>query len=164
MNILAGKEDQAATPKWAPDIAPVAMCMACQTQFPEPLETCPHCHISISRVRMCPDCHRWVSAVHTKCLYCSRSFLADSEGPAHPESSSAAAPRDRWRWKRVRHLVVSAIVFLVVFSGLLYLTRIHEKPAVPKPHKIATSYALRRAPVYSTPSLTGAAIGHVDPA
>ena len=164
MNILAGREDRAATPKWAPDIEPVVMCMACEKQFPEPPETCPHCHISVSRVRMCPDCRRWVAAVHTKCVYCSRSFLVDSDGPARLQSSSAAAPRDRWRWKNVRHLVVSAIVFLVVFSGLLHLTRIHQKPAAPKPHKIATSYALRRASVYSAPSLSGAVIGHVDPA
>ena len=148
------------------DIAVVAVCMACGREFSESIETCPHCHVSVSRMRMCPNCHKWLSAVHTKCIHCSRSFLEDSSEPTGElESQRSSGSNIARRWRSGRHIVVSAIVFLFVFSGTLYLTRIRQKPvATTKPHKIATSYALRRAPIYSSSSLTGTAIDHVPPA
>jgi hypothetical protein len=148
------------------DIGVVAMCMACGREFSEPIETCPHCHVGVSRMRMCPNCHKWISAVHSKCIHCAWSFLDDfSEPTGELESQRGSAANVEKRRRSVRHIVVSAIVFLLVFSGTLYLTRIRQNPlATTKPHKIATSYALRRTPIYNSSSLTGTAIDHVLPA
>jgi hypothetical protein len=165
MKVPPGTEQDGAALNWAPDIKPVIMCMACRQQFSEPLDKCPNCHISVSHVRMCPDCGRLVSAFHSKCIYCSRSFLVASDDPAgQVEASPQPALQTPRRWKKAGHLAVSAIVFLLVFSGLVYLTNKHRKPIAPELHKIATAYALRRASIYSSASLTGAAIGHLNPA
>jgi hypothetical protein len=149
--------------KWAPGTQPVSLCMACQKEVFEWCDTCPQCQIPVAHVRMCPDCKRWVAAVHTQCVYCGRTLLIPPDDAAE-EAEPTPTTRSRKPLRRhLRPLVFSGIVFLSVFSGLLYLTRIYEKPDPPKPHKIASSYALRRASIYSSPSLTGAAIGHVDP-
>jgi hypothetical protein len=140
---------------------PLAVCMICMAEFAVDTSECPKCHVPVSVVRKCPGCSRIVSGRHSKCVYCGYQFVvrlpviirsATQDQVAHLHGSLRA----------VRAAVVSIAVFTSVFTVVLYFTRKLDHHGVPRAlSRIASSYAIRRAPIYAVSSLTGAPIGHV---
>ena len=138
---------------------PLAICMVCLTEFSVDVSECDKCHVPLSVVRRCPGCSRIVSARHSKCVYCGRLFVI------RPIASSASATQP----KHVHHpisnrilrtAIVGVAVYTLVFSLVFYATRKLDHRTAPRPlSRIASSYALRRAPIYANSSLTGVPIG-----
>jgi len=139
---------------------PLAVCMVCLTEFSVEVLECDKCHVPLSVVRKCPGCSRIVSARHSKCVYCGRLFVI------RPIASSASATQHKHLHHPIsnrisRIAIVGIAVYTLVFSLVFYATRKLDHRPAPRPlSRIASSYALRRAPIYANSSLTGDPIGH----
>ncbi len=140
---------------------PLAVCMICWSEFSVDVLECEKCQVPLSVVRKCPGCSRIVSARHSKCVHCGYVFVV------RPMSATSTTQRKTARgpapMRALRAAVVSIGAFTIVFSLVFYITRKLDHRTAPRIlSRIASSYALRRAPIYPDASLAGAPIGHVD--
>src|SRR6266487_4409016 len=140
---------------------PFAVCMACLSEFSIQASQCDRCHVPLSVVRRCPGCSRILSARHSKCVHCGCPFLSlpivNSTPAVQHKHLHYPAPM------RVFRAAVFGIgLYTIVFSFIFYATHKLDHRAAPRLlSTIASSYALRSAPVYADSSLTGVPIAHV---
>jgi hypothetical protein len=144
---------------------PFSMCMVCLAEVGSDLSACPKCHVPVSLVRKCPGCSKILSSLHEKCVYCGYRFVL-ADAVVSGDTTEPRSPYRRDRIRAIRAAAVSIGVFTVVFTVVLIFShRLEQRTPAPRPlSRVATSYAVRSAPIYRSSTMDSVAIGHVPAA
>jgi DNA-directed RNA polymerase subunit RPC12/RpoP len=122
--------DQPPVVEWIDEAKPLAICMGCDTEYPEPESVCPKCNLKLLVVHRCARCSRISALKHLRCPYCAFRFVKGDElesslesgtlGTVAPQELRMAAAQKR----RQRKLLVFAVaVFVLVFAAATLVLR-----------------------------------------
>jgi hypothetical protein len=141
--------DQPSEVEWTEEAKPFAICMSCNTDYPESESVCPTCNLKLLIVHRCPHCLRIAALKHLRCPYCAWRFIKgqDLEETLEPDAGAAAAAGKVQRaaahkLRQRNALVFSVVVFMAVFGVATWVIRYQSRRS-PVLSVMGSSYVLQ---------------------